>query len=118
MIRMIGKLVPRVTLEIADKRVPCIDSVHKKCLLAKEAGEIEWKVLGSPIEGFTYVPGYTYRVFVEKKLISKKQDKKTYKYKYKKTFSSVQSLTSVTKKKIDKKKFVLSGYNEKDSILK
>ncbi len=57
------------TLTIASERGDCVGVAPMKCLLIKKEGQDNWEYLYQEIEGFTYEPGYEYKVEVLKQTI-------------------------------------------------
>lgn len=119
LIKVLGKKIPEVILDIADKQTECEDPVKRKCMLAKESDETEWKPFNATIKGFTYQPGTSYQLLVQKKLVSNPEEQGyVYQYTYKKTLSKKEQLPLAVKKRIDQKKFILKRYNDNDSMYK
>lgn len=90
-----------VKFKVKENKVPCEGVAPMECLQIKEGKEKEWKNFYSSIEGFDFVPGYTYRLKVEK---TKKEgtipaDASAYSYKLKKV---------VCKKKVKSDKKAIS----------
>lgn len=53
------------TWEIDAQKAPCTAMVPTTCLVIREDPSKEWGLFYSPIEGFTFEPGYRYKVEVE-----------------------------------------------------
>lgn len=97
-----------VKFKVKENKVPCEGLAPIECLQIKEGKEKEWKNFYSSIEGFDFVPGYTYRLKVEKtkKVGTIPADASAYSYKLKKV---------VCKKKVksDKKAISMDFLNKK-----
>ena len=75
-----------VNIEVKENKVACEGVVKGECLQVKEGKSKKWTVFHGSIEGFDYVPGYKYKLKVEKSKIKGKvpADASSYKYKLKK----------------------------------
>lgn len=52
-------------LLIAPERADCVGVAPQKCLQVKKPGEKQWTFFYDGIEGFTFEPGFTYRIRVK-----------------------------------------------------
>lgn len=53
-----------ITLFVNSERVPCVGVGPMMCLQVRESEDEEWQFFYSGIDGFTFVPGYTYELIV------------------------------------------------------
>lgn len=53
-------------LEIAPQKIPCVGVAPQECLQVRETGQTEWQNFYDPIEGFTFVTGFSYLLRVER----------------------------------------------------
>lgn len=51
-------------LWIAPQQVDCVGVGPMKCMLVKRSADAEWEYFYNGIEGFTYQPGFNYRLRV------------------------------------------------------
>ncbi len=80
------------TLIIADHVTDCVGVGPQSCMLVKESPEDEWTYFYDQIEGFDYVPGYTYELIVtEIKVKNPAADASSLRYQLKKLISKVAS---------------------------
>ncbi len=56
-------------MQIADHTQDCVGVGPQKCLLVKQDGDTDWKFFYTRIEGFTYEPGYEYKLLVKREPI-------------------------------------------------
>ena len=53
-----------VLVEVAESRVPCVGVGPMECLRVRDRADGEWQLFYDHFEGFTYEPGYRYRLRV------------------------------------------------------
>jgi len=105
-----------VKMQVKESKVPCTGVSPMECLQVKIDKEKEWTYFYDNIEGFDFVPGYRYKLKVEK---SKREgnlpaDASAYKYKLKKVVSKKKvKSTTVMDSYLLNKKMVLSKINGK-----
>ncbi|MGH7663928.1 MAG: DUF4377 domain-containing protein [Gemmatimonadaceae bacterium] len=58
-----------LTLYVAPVTVDCVGVAPQRCLLVKEHPNQEWSYFYGTIAGFTYEPGYSYTLWVERRHI-------------------------------------------------
>jgi hypothetical protein len=56
-----------LTMEVAHYRVACMAMIPTQCMLVREAGSQEWTNFFGEIIGFTYEPGYAWRLRVARR---------------------------------------------------
>ncbi|MDN3641635.1 DUF4377 domain-containing protein [Lutimonas halocynthiae] len=77
-------------LIIADHLSDCVGVGPQTCMLVKESPEDDWTYFYDQIEGFEYVPGYTYELIVtEIKVENPAADASSIKYQLKELLSKV-----------------------------
>ena len=54
----------QLTLYIAHQQKECVGEATQLCFLVKEKPEHDWIYFYDPIQGFTYEPGFTYKILV------------------------------------------------------
>jgi hypothetical protein len=59
----------RLTLEVAEARVPCVGAAPQECLLVRFAPGQQYTMFYDAIAGFDYEPGYRYRLRVSRRTI-------------------------------------------------
>lgn len=70
-----------IVLEIAPTDVACTGMYPMRCLLVRESSQAEWTYFYSAIEGFTWQPGFTYRLRAMRSRIRKPAaDQSAYRY--------------------------------------
>ena len=53
-------------MEIAPAKVECYGVMLQECFQVREVGGMEWELLYEGIDGFTFEPGFSYVVRVER----------------------------------------------------
>jgi hypothetical protein len=53
-------------LEVAPQKIPCVGVAPQECLQVREPGQAQWNYFYDPIDGFTFVTGFSYVLRVER----------------------------------------------------
>lgn len=61
----------QVVMYIASETVDCVGVAPLKCMKVKESNDSEWTYFYSNINGFTYEPGFEYKLIVQKSEVEK-----------------------------------------------
>lgn len=56
----------RMVMEVAETRAPCIGMAPQECLLVRRSAGADWEFMYQGIEGFTFEPGFRYRLTVSR----------------------------------------------------
>lgn len=59
----------QLTLYVAPSAVDCVGVGPQQCLLVREQPGDDWSYFYETITGFTYEPGYTYTLLVERRRV-------------------------------------------------
>lgn len=111
--------IENITLEINDRRVDCTGVGQMKCFQVKYKPKGDWEYFYSPINGFDYEEGYTYKIIVKRtKQENALQDASSYQYELvkvvEKTASSNKQSLPTAAAFLSRYKWKLLSLNGKD----
>lgn len=106
-----------VKLIVKENKVPCTGVAPTECLQVKEGKDKNWKYFYESIQGFTYEPGYEYKLKVEKNKRTGiiPADAAEYTYKLKKVVRKKKISSAINKSSMNflDKKMILTQMNGK-----
>lgn len=65
-----GPAIAMLELHVDREKVPCVTLIETECLRVRERESDSWQLFYNEIEGFTWEPGYEYRLRVVRLVVS------------------------------------------------